>query len=54
MVMGGDSCTKDREFKSQRQILDGHFFTYIFVVKFVICLKRQKNILYEEVVAGKV
>ena len=33
MVMG-DSCSKGREFESQHHILDGHFFTYIFVVKF--------------------
>ena len=33
--MGGDSCSKGCEFESRHHILDGHFFTYIFVVKFV-------------------
>ena len=27
MVMGGDSCSDGRGFKSQHRILDGHFFT---------------------------
>ena len=35
MVMGGDSCSKDREFESRHRILDEHFFTYLFVVKFL-------------------
>ena len=42
MVMGGDSCSKGREFESRHHILDGHFFTYMFVVEFVMCLKRRK------------
>ena len=42
VVMGVDSCSKGREFKSWHHILDGHLFTYIFVVKLVMCLKRQK------------
>ena len=25
MVMGGDSCSKGREFESRHRILDGHF-----------------------------
>ena len=33
MVMGGDSCSKGREFESRHHILDGHFFTFLFVVK---------------------
>ena len=32
VVMGGDSCSKGREFET----LDGHFFTCLFVVKFVM------------------
>ena len=36
LVMGGDSCFKGREFESWHCILDGHFFTYLFVVKFEI------------------
>ena len=43
VVVGGDSCSKSREFKSQPCILDGHFFTYIFVVKFVICVWKDEN-----------
>ena len=38
VVMGGDSCLKGREFKSQHGILDGHFSTYLFVIKFVMCV----------------
>ena len=32
MVMGGDSCSEGRGFKSRYRILDGHF-SHIFVVK---------------------
>ena len=39
VVMGDDSCSKGHGFKSQRRILDGHFFTD-FVVKNDVCLKR--------------
>ena len=42
MVMGGDSCSKGREFESWHCKMDGHFFTYIFVVKFVMCSKKTK------------
>ena len=42
-VMGGDSCSKGREFESRHYILDGHFFTYLFVVKFVMCVWKDKN-----------
>ena len=34
---GGDSCPKGHEFESQHRILDGHFFSYVFAVKFVMC-----------------
>ena len=34
--MGGDSCSKGREFESWHHILDGNFFTYVVVVKFVV------------------
>ena len=45
VVMGGDSCSKGCEFESRHHILDGHFFTYIFVVKICnVCLKRRKYI----------
>ena len=37
VVMGGDSCPKGHEFESQHRILDGHFFSYVFAVKFVMC-----------------
>ena len=43
MVMGGGLCFKGREFESRLHILDGHFFTYVFVVKFVMCLDRRKK-----------
>ena len=43
MVIGGVSCSKGREFESQHQILDGHFFTYLFVVKFVMCAFKDEN-----------
>ena len=36
VVMGGDSFSKGPGFESQHLILDGHFFTYKFVVKFVM------------------
>ena len=42
VVMGGDSYSKGREFKPQHCILDGHFFTYLFVVKFVMCVQKTK------------
>ena len=42
VVMGGDSCSKGREFKFWHSILDEHF-SHIFVVKDCnVCLKRQK------------
>ena len=43
MVMRGDLCSKGRAFKSQHHILDGHFFTYIFVVKFEKTKKKKKR-----------
>ena len=42
VVMGGDSCSKGRDFKSRHCILDGHFFTYFFVKICIVCLKRRK------------
>ena len=35
VVMGGDSNSKRREFDSRYCKLDEHFFTYLFIVKFV-------------------
>ena len=35
VVMGGDSCSEGRGFKSQHRILDGHF-SHIFAVRFVM------------------
>ena len=32
VLMGGDSCSKGRGFKTQHHILDGHF-SHLFVVK---------------------
>ena len=37
MVIGGDSCYKGCEYEYRHHVLDGHFFTYVFVVKFVVC-----------------
>ena len=42
MVMGRDSHSKRRGFKSQYRILDGHFFTYICCKNRNFCLKRLK------------
>ena len=42
VVMGGESCSEGRGFKSRYHILDGHF-SHIFVVKNCnVCLKRPK------------
>ena len=43
VVMGGDSCSKGHVFNSQHHILDGHFFSYLFVVKFVLCVCKDEN-----------
>ena len=43
VVMGGDSCPKGCEFESRHQILDAHFFTNLFVVKFVMCVWKDEN-----------
>ena len=44
VVMRGDSCSKGTEFESRHSILDGHFFTCLFVEKFVMCVwKDEKN-----------
>ena len=37
VVMGGDSCTKGLELKSQYHILDGHF-SHVFVLRIVMCV----------------
>ena len=42
VVMGGDLCSKGREFESQHGILDGNFFTFICCNNGNVCLKRQK------------
>ena len=42
MVMGRDSCSKDRGFESRYHILDGHFFTYICCKNCDVFLKRAK------------
>ena len=44
MVMGDDSCSYGREFKSQRRILDGHFLTLICCKNGIDdCLKKTEN-----------
>ena len=40
--MGGDSCSEGRGFKSQHQILDGHF-SHLFVVKMCLFEKTKIN-----------
>ena len=42
VVMGGDSCSKSREFKSWHRILDGRFF-HLFVVKIIMCVWKDEN-----------
>ena len=42
MVMGGDSSSKGREFRSRQRILDGHF-SHLFVVKIVMCVSKDEN-----------
>ena len=41
VVMGGDSCSKGREFEPLHCILDGHF-SHLFVVKIVMLFKKTK------------
>ena len=36
MVMGGDSCSKGHGFEPLDHLLDGHFSTFLFVVKIVM------------------
>ena len=43
VVMGRDSMSKGCEFESWHCILDGHFFTFLFVVKFEMCILKDKN-----------
>ena len=40
--MGDDSCLRGHGFKSQRRIMDGHFFTLICCKNYIVCLKRPK------------
>ena len=51
VVMGGDSCSKGRDFKSRHRILDGHFFTYFFC-KNLYCVLEKININKKEVGVG--
>ena len=41
MVMGGDSCSKGREFESRHRILDGNF-SHLFVVKLYFVFEKTK------------
>ena len=43
VAMGGDSCFKGCEFESQHGILDEHFCTYLFAVKFVMFVWKDEN-----------
>ena len=42
MVMGDNSCSKGHGLKSQRRILDGHFFIMICCINGIVSLKRLK------------
>ena len=42
VVMGGDSCSKGREFESQHCILNGHF-SHLFVAKILMCVWKDEN-----------
>ena len=42
MVMGGDSCSKGRGFKSQHCLLD-RLFSHFFVIKIVMFVLIDKN-----------
>ena len=46
VVMGGDSVSKGRRFRSKHHILDGHF-SYLFVVK-IACLFEKTKINKKE------
>ena len=39
VIMGVDSCSKSRGFESHHCILDGNFFTFIWVTKFDIFVR---------------
>ena len=42
VVIGGDLCPEGRGFKSQRRILDGHFFTHICCINCNVCSEKTK------------
>ena len=42
MVMGGDSCSEGRGFKTQHCLPDGHFSHIICCKNCNVCLERQK------------
>ena len=42
--MGGDSCSKGREFESWHHILDGNFFTYVVVVNFLWVFEKEAGV----------
>ena len=42
-VNGGASCSNGREFESRHPILDGHFFTNVFVVKICNVFEKTKT-----------
>ena len=44
VVMGGDSCSKGHEFKSQYRILDGHFFTFICRKNCNVCNEKESAV----------
>ena len=42
MIIGRDSCSEGRGFKSQHGLLDGHF-SHLFVVKIVKFVSKDEN-----------
>ena len=38
MVIGDDSCSRDRGFESQHLMLDGHYFTLTCSKNYIVCL----------------
>ena len=51
VVIGGDSCSKSREYESWHRILGGNFFTYIFFCKILNMFEKMKIIEKEARVA---
>ena len=51
VVMGDDSCSRGRGFKSRHRKLDGHFL-HLFVVEIVLCVWKRPKINEKEAGVG--